>query len=185
MPSASVQPSTQLRIFLNRFSVKPSFYFFFTSVALEWWLLMEFIHSFCKYGVNDGPLPLAQIHSGWSCHSAFPDSLIAGSQFPETSEGNPDSPCFSPRRGLNTVFCRQPGFLLLKKLSFLAHRFWRWWYRQPVDRVRNIQMFHPLPITGVFWIVKLQWRCRGTEEERLSSRLTILHCVKVIFSDWQ
>lgn len=46
--------------------------------------------------------------------------------------------------------------LLLQKLSFLVHWFWRWWYRQPVERVCSIQMFHPPPVMGVFWIVKLQ-----------------------------
>lgn len=51
--------------------------------------------------------------------------------------------------------------LLLEKLSFLVHRFWRGWYRQPVKRVCNIQMFRPPPFTGVFRIVKSQCGCYG------------------------
>lgn len=75
VPSTSMHPSAQLHVYLHHLSVEPSFPLL-TSIALECWLIMEFIYSFLQYGVNDGPFPLAQTHSGWSCHSAFPDSPL-------------------------------------------------------------------------------------------------------------
>ena len=83
-------------------------------------------------------------------------SFFARSHFPITPKGNPGRLCLMPRRDLNSMFWCQPLFLLLQKLSFLVHWFWRWWYRQPVEGVCSIQMFHPHPVTRVFGIVRLQ-----------------------------
>lgn len=149
---------------------------------LAYWLFTEFTF-FISQILHEWWIPFfPSTHSKWSYHSVLPMVPFC-CQIPilVTPKGNPDSLCLILWRGLNSMFCRQPLFLPFKKLSFLVHRFWRWWYRQPVERVCNIQMFSSLPITGGFWIVKLQCRCWGTRDEHLSQRLAILQCVKVIF----
>lgn len=103
--------------------------------------------------VMDVLFPLVQTHSKWSNYSIIPlVSFIVRSQFPKEIH----AVCLTLQRDWHSVFCHQPLFVPFKKLSFLVHWFWRWWYRQSVERVCSIQMFHPPPITGVLWTIKLQ-----------------------------